>query len=244
MFRRQESGVAAASTGATRLSLFAIPVLALAVALTVALTAPAATASVWCGDNGLIRFSFAGGDTLTETLTTGETRPGLTIVNVSAWLTGVDPVARDGDAFLRVGAAELKLVVTGAEGSIISQEFAETKAVNVGSEPGALAVGFAPGARLVDGKVLLVRWKVMFEGQPRNVRFGLDPSELRSCTGMAGCPEASPQALYVGAGSANQLDCIFGAGYVPAWLNPDGEPDRTPVTGKVSWREVGVFHAR
>lgn len=240
MSGRQKSGSVADSAMGPRLSL--VPVLALAAALAVA--APAARASVWCGDNGLIRFSFAGGDTLTETLTVGETMPGMTIVNVSAWLTGVDPVARDGDAFLRVGGVEMKLVVTGAEATVISQEFAEKKAVNVSSVPGHLAVGFSPGARLVDGRVLLVRWQVMFEGSPRNVRFGLDPSELRSCAGMAGCPEAGTQALYLGAGSANQLDCIFGAGYAPAWLNPEGEPDRTPVTGKVSWRDVGVFQAR
>jgi hypothetical protein len=221
----------------------ALAVMALAV-LAPAVLAPAAMASVWCGDNGLIRFSFAGGDTLTETLNVGETYPGLTVVTVSAWLTGVDPVARDGDAFLRVGGVELKLAVTGAEAKVTATEFAEKKAVNVSPEPGLLAVGFSPGARLVDGKVLLVRWTVQFQGQPRNVRFGLDPSQLRSCAGMPGCPEAGPLALYLGAGSANQLDCIFGAGYVPAWLNPDGEPDRTPVTGKASWREVGVFQAR
>lgn len=209
-----------------------------------ALAAPAASASVWCGENGLVRFSFAAGDSVLETLVTGEPEGGVTVVEVAAWLTGVDAVARGGDAFLRVGGAEFKLKVSGADATVIAQEFAEKKALNVGPVPGQVAVGFHPGARITAGNVLLVRWKVLFQGRPRNVSFGLDPTGLNSCATLAGCPESGTQALYVGADAANQLDCMFGAGYVPAWLNPDGEPDRTPVTGRASWRDVGVFQAR
>lgn len=217
--------------------------MALTAGVALAAALPAA-ASVWCGENGLIRFSFVAGDTLVEALTTGEPEGGVTVVDVEAWLTGVDAVARDGDAFLRVGGAEFTLSITGAEATVISQEFAETKAMNVGQAPGRIVVGFDPGARLKGGSVLLVRWQVLLQGRPRNVRFGLDPAELRSCSTTSGCPEAGTQALYVGADSANQLDCIFGAGYVPAWLNPDGEPDCTAVTGTVSWQQAGVFKAR
>jgi hypothetical protein len=203
-----------------------------------------AVAMVWCGENGLIRFSFVAGDTLVETLTTSEPKDGVTVVDVEAWLTGVDPVALDGDAFLRVGGVELALSITGAEATVISQEFAETKVVNVGQALGQVAVGISPGARLKGGSALLVRWKVLLQGRPQNVRFGLDPTGLRSCMTTAGCPEAGSQALYVGAASANQLNFLFGAGYAPAWLNPEQEPDRTPVTGTVSWQQAGIFQAR
>lgn len=203
-----------------------------------------AAASEWCGENGLVRFSFAAGDSLVETLQTGEPEGGLTIVDVYAWLTGVEPVARRGDAFLRLGGAELKLQVTGAEASIIAQDFTDAKALNVGEAPGTVAVGFHPGLRVQNGRVLLVHWKLLFQGRPRDVRLGLDPTRLRSCATLPGCPESGTQALYAGADAANQLDSLFGAGYVPAWLNPTAEPDRTPVTGKVGWREAGVYQAR
>lgn len=219
---------------------------AIAVALAVLATVAAGpvVASVWCGDNGVIRFSFAPGDSLQESMTTGEPRDGTTIVDVAAWLTDMDAVARGGDAFLRLGGIELKLVITGAEGTVIAQEFPDPKALNVGAAPGQLAAGFHPGLRVSGGRVLLVRWKVLFQGRPRNVRFGLDASALKSCATLDGCPESGTQALYAGADAANQLDCLFGAGYVPAWLNPEGTPDRNPVTGKTSWRDVGVFLAR
>jgi hypothetical protein len=220
-----------------------VRIMALTAGLALSAALPAA-AAVWCGDNGLIRFSFAAGDTLVETLTTGEPTDSTTVVEVTAWLTGVEAVAREGDAFLRVGGAEFTLSITGAEATVISQEFAEPKVLNVGQVPGQVAVGLSPGARLKGGSAPLVRWKVMFQGRPRNVRFGLDPTGLRSCSTTAGCPEAGPQALYVGAASANQLNYLFGAGYVPAWLNPEQEPDRTPVTGTVSWQQAGVFQAR
>lgn len=207
--------------------------------------APApASASVWCGENGLVRFSFAEGDSLVETLVTGEPQGGMTIVDVYAWLADMDDVARDGDAFLRLGGIELKLAVTGAKASVIAQEFTDAKALNVGAEPGTLAAGFHPGLRVRDGRVLLVHWKLLFEGRPQDVRLGLDPQALRSCATLTGCPGSGTQAIYAGADAANQLECLFGAGYAPAWINPSAEPDRTPVKGSSGWREVGVFQAR
>lgn len=213
-------------------------------ALWLGAAAAPAGASEWCGENGLVRFSFAAGDSLVETARTAEPEGGATIVDVYAWLTDVEPVARRGDAFLRLGGAELKLQVTGAEASVIAQEFPDAKALNVGSEPGAIAVGFHPGLRVQQGRVLLVHWKLLFQGRPQDVRLGLDASQLRSCATLPGCPEAGTQALYAGADAANQLDSLFGAGYVPAWINPTGEPDRSPVTGKVGWRDAGVYQAR
>jgi len=224
----------------------------LAVAAALVVTALAAggpaAASIWCGENGVIRFSFAPGDSLLETVVTGEPANGLTIVDVAAWLTDVTPVARQGDAFLRVGGVELKLAMTGpggqAIGQVIGQEFPDPRALNVGQAPGQVAVGFNPGLRLRAGSVLLARWKVLFQGRPQDVRFGLDPAGARSCATVEGCPGTGAQAVYVGADSANQMDCLFSAGFVPAWLNPTGEPDRTPVRGTASFADVGVFQAR
>lgn len=218
-------------------------VLLLVLGLLAAGALPAA-ASVWCGENGLFRFSFAEGDSLVETLSTGEPQGGLTIVDVYGWLTDVTPVARNGDAFLRVGGVELKLAVSGAAATVIGQDFPDPKALNVGTVPGTVAAGFHPGLRLQAGKVLLVHWKLMFEGRPVNVRLGLEAAALRSCDGLEGCRESGTQALYAGATTANQLDCLFGAGYAPAWLNPEGEPDRAPVRGRSTWQDAGVFQAR
>ncbi len=218
--------------------------MALATLAAAVLLLPAgARATEWCGENGLVRFSFAAGDSLVEVLKTGEPENGVTLVEVYAWLTDVDPVAKDGDRFLRVGGFELRLTIEGAEGFILKQDF-PTKVLNVGRKTGEVVAGLQPGQRLVDGRTFLVHWQVMFQGRPENVRFGLDPDGAASCGTIEGCPEAGPQMLYVGVESGDQLGDAFGGGYVPAWLNPTGEPDRTPVRGKQSYAEVGRYQKR
>ncbi len=202
-----------------------------------------ATASTWCGDNGLIRFSFVQGDSLVTVLHSEDSGDGVTSFELYAWLTEFEPVAMDGEAFLHVGGFELKLSITGAEAFILEQEF-PSKVLNVGKEMGHIAVGLDPGEKIRDNKVFLVHWKVMIQGRPENVRIGLDPAGLMSCTTLEGCPECEPLALYVGNQGSRQLGTMFGAGYVPAWVNPTGEPDQTPVTGKCSWSDVGIFSAR
>ncbi len=202
-----------------------------------------ASAGDWCGENGLVRFSFAEGEELVEVFDSGEAVNGVTTVDVSAWLTDVDLVARDGEIFLRVGGCELELTIEGAEGFLLKQEF-PSQALNVGRKIGSIAAGFVPGQRLTDGRALLVTWQVMFQGRPQNVRFGLDAKGAVSCGTIDGCPEAEPIMLYVGVESSHQLGTMFGGGYVPGWLNPTGEPDRTPVHGKQSYQEVGIFSKR
>ena len=137
------------------------------------LTVQPAVATDWCGENGVVRFSFATGDELVEVFDAGEPVNGVTTVDVHAWLTDVDLVAQDGESFLRVGGFELKLTIAGAEGFIIKQEF-PSQALNVGRKIGSIAAGLVPGERLTDGRALLVKWQVMFQGRPENVRFGLD----------------------------------------------------------------------
>jgi len=210
---------------------------------TAALAPLNAGASTWAGENGLIRFSFVEGDSLVSVLETGEAADGVTAFDLYAWLTDVAPVAIDGEAFLHVGAVELQLDITGAEAFILSQDF-PSKALNVGQELGQIAAGLSPGEKIADGKVFLVHWKVMIQGRPVNVRIGLDPTKLMSCEGLEGCGDSEPPALYAGNEASRQVGFICGAGYVPSWINPAGQPDQTPVTGKQSWQDVGVFEAR
>ena len=131
-----------------------------------------ALATEWCGENGVVRFSFAAGPDLVEVHDAGEPVGGVTTVDVWAWLADVDPVSEDGEKFLRLGGFELELEITGAEAFVLKQEF-PTKSLNVGRRLGAIAAGLVPGERIENGRVELVKWQVMFQGRPENVRFGL-----------------------------------------------------------------------
>jgi hypothetical protein len=205
--------------------------------------APGAWASTWCGENGLVRFSFVAGDSLVSVTETEAAENGVTTVDVYAWLTDVAPVAQDAEAFLHLGGFELQLVIDGAEAFILEQEF-PVKVLNVGQGKGNIAAGLDPGQRIRDGKAFLVRWKVMFQGRPENVRFGLDGSNLQTCRTNEECAANGTYALYVGSESSRQMHLLVGAGFVPAWLNPTGEPDLEPRTGKQDWRAAGVLAER
>jgi hypothetical protein len=213
------------------------------VLLTAFLLPASAFAMVWCGMNGQIRFSFAEGDSLVDVLHTVESTNGVTTFDLYAWLTDIDPVAFDGEAFLFVGMVEFKLTISGAEAFILEQEF-PSQALNIGKEMGHVVAALVPGERIRDGKVFLVRWKVLIKGLPENVRFGLDSTQLTNCRGSEGCDESEPAALYLGITDTPLSNMVSGAGYVPSWLNPVGEPDQTPITGKGTWRDVGVFEER
>jgi len=209
-------------------------------ALTVGVSA--ARATEWCGENGVIRFSFAEGDSLVEVLHTGDPDGGVTTVEVVAWLADVVPVERDMERFLTVGGFELELTMSGADGFILKQEF-PGQAVNVCQKTGSLAVGFVRGQRLQSGRTRLVSWQIMFQGHPENVRFGLNEKGTITCGTTKGCPEANPPAIYIGVESSGQVGNVFGAGYVPAWLNPSGEPACAAVHGGQDFSEVGIFRA-
>lgn len=216
----------------------------LAVVLLAAILLPmTANATLWCGENGLIRFSFVEGDSMVTVLNVEEPANGVTFFDIYAWLTDVDPVAQEGEAFLNLGGLELKLTISGENVFILEQNF-PCESLNLGKELGQIAAGFHPEQSIHDGKVLLVKWKVMIQGNPENVRIGLDRSGLMSCADLRGCAKSEPPALYVGGESSRQSGVIIGAGYVPSWVNPVGDPDQTPVTGTQSWRDVGVFKER
>ena len=215
----------------------------LALILTAILLPASSGASTWCGDNGLIRFSFVQGDSMVTVLQTEDAAGGVTTFDLYALLTDFEPVVKDGEAFLHLGGLELKLSITGGEAFILEQEF-PSKVLNVAKDMGHIAAGLHPGEKIKHNKVFLVRWKIMFQGRPENVRIGLDPSGLMSCAELEGCAECEPVALYVGNQSSQQVGLLMGAGYVPSWVNPTDTPDQTPVTGKCTWRDVGVLDPR
>jgi hypothetical protein len=214
-----------------------------AVLLTAVLLPVSAGATVWCGENGLFRFSFVEGDSMVTVLHTEKPVGEVTFLEVYGWLTDVDPVSREGEFFLHVGGFELQLTIEGAEAYILEQNF-PSEVLNIGKEIGQIAAGMYPEQKIRDGKVLLVTWKVLIKGPVENVRFGLDPTGLMSCAEIKGCAKSEPPALYVGNESSRLEGLMVGAGYGPSWVNPTGDPDQTPVTSKQSWEEVGIFTAR
>ena len=203
----------------------------------------AASASDWCGENGLIRLSFSTGEELQAEKTISDESKGVTIVDLYAFLTDVEPVKRNGEVFMGTGAIEFTLIIEGAEGFITSQEF-PVPSRSVGRRPGEIVTGLDPGIMLEKDHTQLVHWQVLFQGTPKNVVFRLDPEGGISCKRTPGCAEARPYGLYTGTIASRQGGSIFGAGYVPAYLNFEGEADLTPQHGNVTWQDVGLFESR
>jgi len=214
----------------------------LGAALCGCLTAPA-SASEWCGENGLIRLAFdAEGVERVARMEAAD--DGTTTVELFAVLTDVARVQREGEAFLALGGIELLLSIEGADGRILEEGF-PVKVLNVGKKKGHCVVGYDPGLRLErDGATQLARWKILFVGAVEDVTFRLDPAGLVSCETVAGCEESGSPALYIGSYGAGQLIDVFGAGYAPAALNPTVEPQLEPVHGQSTWAKVGRFAKR
>jgi len=211
--------------------------------LTILALAGSAQASNWCGENGLVRFSFADGEEIVSVGTAEPDDTGVTLVDVFAWITDVTPLKKDGEAFLATAAVEMMLKIEGAEGFIIETEFF-MKSRNVGRGPGTIAVGFDPGLQFEDGRTKVVRWRVLFQGKPENVVFSLDQSGLQTATTLKDYNDAGTWALYTGTWASDTLGDMFGCGFVPAYLNYDGEPDLEPRRGKMSWEEGDLYEKR
>ena len=203
---------------------------------------PAPGHAQWCGENGLIRFSFAPGDSLVPVIHQ-EPENGVTVVDLYVWLTDVVPVAKDGEAFLATGGFEFELEVEGAEAFILEKNV-PIHHVDIGKTSESCIVGLDPGLSIKNGSVHLVQWKIMFQGRPEDVRFHLITEPGHSCKTLAGCVECRSPGMYVGVLGSGQLTAFFGAGCVPAYLNPTGEPDFTPDLGLCSFEDVGLFEAR
>lgn len=140
-----------------------------------------------------------------------------------------------------LGGIEFALRIEGP-GVIVGQEF-PLRAFNVRPEPGAISAGLYPELPLRDRRATLVHWRIYVPGTPRNLAFRLDPSALRTCSSLAGCPDSGTQALWTGSPVSEMAGLIFSAGYTPAVLNWDGEPDLAVVRGRVDWRDTGLFTA-
>lgn len=205
-------------------------------------TAPAAVAG-FCGENGVVRLSFSKGPQLQPVATVEPGENGVTMVDLYAWLTDVEPLEKDGQPFEGLASYELHLAIEGAEGYILKQEFSQ-EAKQIGPKLGSIIVGLYPGLYFTDGAVELVHWQIMFQGRPENVVFRVDPDQMVTCERTPGCPGAGLSALYTGINSQGFIGSIFGAGAQRAYLNYEGEPDLSLSRGTVTWRDVGEFQLR
>jgi hypothetical protein len=205
-----------------------------------AAAAATARASTWGGHMGTIHLSFSPGPEFTH-VATAEALPKVgAIVDLYALLADMPPVVYRGERFLSLGGYELQLKVDGAEWNILETNLPEP-CMSVGQAKGCLWVGKFDGIEFVDGGARLAHWRIQVLGEARNVVFGLDPAGVNSCATLEGCPDSGTQAVWTGSGVANQVGLVFSAGYVPAYLNWEGgEPDLTPVRGKVDWQDIGL----
>lgn len=197
----------------------------------------------FCGENGVVRLSFSKGPELQPVATVEPGEGGVTMVDLYAWLTDVEPLEKDGQPFDGLAAFELHLAIEGAEGYILKQEFSQ-EAKQIGPKLGSVIVGLYPGLYFTDGAVQLVHWQIMFQGRPENVVFRVDPDQMVTCERTPGCPGTGLSALYTGIDSQGFIGSVFGAGAQRAYLNPGGETDLSLSRGTVTWRDVGEFQLR
>lgn len=212
----------------------------IALLVVVALVVPVA-ATDWCGCNGMVYLSFdAKVTTSVKEQAAGD--GGITMVDVYAVLDDVDKVEGPSGVMLALGGFELELRVTGAEPLAVSKDVLVPHR-DFGARATQCRVG-TPGEKILDTRLPLCHWLVTFQGDFADVRFDLDPAGAASCDGVAGCRDAAASAVYVGTVDARQEGFLFGAGCVPAVLNPTGEPDLTPVPCTVTCDAAGIFRSR
>lgn len=214
------------------------------IVLTLLMLLPAGQSmALWCGQNGVIRLSFTPAPDLTAVHAAEASEKGVTIVDVYAYLTDLDPVKKNSVIFTGVGGLELNLIIEGAEGFITSQEF-PIQNRSLGRRPGEIIAGFYPGIELQGEATQLVHWQVMFQGTPEDVVFRLDRSDGITAQRTEGLAGMQASAYYTGVDANQQLGDLFAAGSVAAYLNYTGEPDLAVKDARVSWQEVGVYEAR
>lgn len=197
-------------------------------------------ASTWCGKNGVVRLSFTGEDSIVAFTTVEPEATGKVTVHVYAILDRLEPVAHQGERFMGLEGFELGLIVEGAPATIQPPQF-PYRAINLGQDPARIQAGLVKSLSVRHGRATLLYWPVVFFAPPKNVVFRLDTKALPSCKGLTGCSESGSYALYAGTRASHQVNHLFGAGYVPAYLNWEGEPDLTPVSAEPTWREVGLY---
>jgi hypothetical protein len=202
-----------------------------------------ATASEWCGENGVVHLRFGDEVDGPSVLALAPDELNLTRVTLSAWLADVEPVALNGEAFLSLGGFELELVVVGKQ-PLSVRKVPAVEAPDLARSSAGCLVGLTESLRLEDAGVKLVSWELIFQGEAPDVRFELKSEGILTCGTTPGCPGSGTRALYIGSHDAMMLGEVFGAGCAPAVLNPAGEPDLAVLRGKSGWRDVGRFEAR
>ena len=202
-----------------------------------------AAATVFCGCNGEVALSFTEPPAMTSVLEVEMNEGGLTSVDVYAVLDGVAELEGPGGVFLALGGFEMELRVTGAEVHAVDKKVLIPNR-DFGGRPTQCLVGTSPGEIIVGAPLPLVRWRVVLKGEVQDVRFDLDPAGLLSCDRTPECEGCGASAVYVGTPDARQEGYLFGAGCVPAVLNPTVKPDLTPVSCTADFTEVGVFELR
>ena len=215
----------------------------LIVTVVAALVALPAAATVFCGCNGEVVLSFTEPPAMTSVLEIELVEDGLTSVDVYAVLDGVVELEGPGGVFLDLGGFELELCVTGAEVHAVDKKVLIPHR-DFGARPTQCLVGTDPGVRIVGAPLALVRWRVVFKGEAQDVRFDLDPAGMLSCDRTPECEGCGASAVYVGSVDARQEGYLFGAGCVPAVLNPSAKPDLTPAPCNADFVEAGVFEVR
>lgn len=198
--------------------------------------APAVAAAVL--ERPVVARSVTGDSLVVAATTAGGPRGAL--IDLYAVLDDVALLYWNGLQLRALGGIEFALRIEGGEAMIVGQEF-PLRAFNVRSEPGRLSAGLFPELALRDRRATLVHWRIYLPGTPRNLAFRLDPAALGTCATLEGCPGSGSQALWTGSPVSEMAGLIFSAGYTPAYLNWEGEPDLAVVRGRGDWCETGLF---
>ncbi|HPF35574.1 MAG TPA: hypothetical protein P5571_02145 [Candidatus Krumholzibacteria bacterium] len=215
------------------------PAILLAALLFLATSAGAVT---WGGELGVVHLSFQPAPDVQPVLEQ-EPAQGLgLLVDVYAVMMDMDPVRYRGERVLAAGGYEMRLRVEGAEGAQVLGKEIPVNNLDVAPDNAGIICGLQPDITFQDKGVVLAKWRVRIPGDnPKPVSFHLDPEGAVSHRGVAGAEDAAPYMLWTGSLQNRQHGLMCAAGYVPAWLNPEGEPDLTPRHAKVSWRDTGLF---
>lgn len=149
-----------------------------------------AEASEWCGENGVVHLRFGEKADGPAVLVAAPDELNLTRVTVSAWLSEVEAVALDGEAFLAIGGFELELVVIGKQPLSI-RKIPVGDAPDLARTPSGCLVGLTESVRLDDEGVKLVAWEFIFQGEAPDVRFELKPEGILTCRPRPVVPAAA-----------------------------------------------------
>lgn len=198
-------------------------------------------ASQWGGHNGTVYLSIDSAESIVSTATSPAKGDMGVLVDVSAVLTDLDPLLHDGERVMAVGGFEIKLGIEGVQDARIVNKDITVKHLDMSEDPAGCVAGLFPDLELKDGSAVLVTWKVLIPGPVRPVKFYIDASGVQSCAGLEGCADSGTCVLWSGSVQARQHGLLFSAGYVPAYLNWEGEADLSPVRGTTDWEDTGLF---